>query len=57
MLGNYFTRCVDNYDNDNLKYIWFDFHRECRKMKWENLSKLMDKLTDDVTKVGYFEMI
>ena len=23
----------------------------------DNLSKLMDKLTDDVTKVGYFEMV
>jgi hypothetical protein len=24
-----------------LTYEWFDFHHECRKMKYENLSKLM----------------
>ena len=24
----------------NVKYVWFDFHHECRNMKWENLSKL-----------------
>jgi len=25
-------------------------------MKWENLYKLMDMMTDDIEKVGYFEM-
>ena len=42
--------------NENLKYYWFDFHHECRKMKWENLSILVNDLSDDFDKVGYFEM-
>jgi hypothetical protein len=24
-----------------IEYIWFDFHHECKKMKYENLSKLL----------------
>jgi hypothetical protein len=24
-----------------IAYTWFDFHGECKKMKWENLSKLV----------------
>ena len=24
-----------------VEYVWFDFHGECKKMKWENLSKLV----------------
>jgi len=32
---------VDALKNPNISYVWFDFHGECKKMKWENLSKLV----------------
>lgn len=27
--------------DDSICYTWFDFHGECKNMKWENLSKLL----------------
>ena len=43
-LGIEFTKLVDNLKQNDMKdldYTWFDFHGECAKMKWENLSKLI----------------
>jgi len=44
----------DAFKNDKLFYEWFDFHGECKKMKWENLSKLIAKIADQVDKQDYF---
>ncbi len=30
-----------------VRFVWFDFHHECRKMKWENLSKLLHQVAED----------
>ena len=50
-IGEYYQTVVQyynttNYNNQNenankVDFTWFDFHHECRKMKYENLSKLM----------------
>ena len=40
-------------DNE-LNYVWFDFHSECKKMKWENLSKLIDIMSDQINEYGNF---
>ena len=37
-----------------VKYIHFDFHKECSKMRWHNLNILMDKIRDDMSEFGYF---
>ncbi|KIV87043.1 hypothetical protein PV11_02614 [Exophiala sideris] len=29
---------------ENVQFYWFDFHAECRGMKFENVSRLVDKL-------------
>ncbi|EGZ20289.1 hypothetical protein PHYSODRAFT_497752 [Phytophthora sojae] len=36
-------------------YVWFDFHHECRKMAWQNLSKLMTEMEEQFTQYGWFE--
>ncbi|GMF46892.1 unnamed protein product [Phytophthora fragariaefolia] len=36
-------------------YVWFDFHHECRKMAWHNLSKLMTEVEEQFTEYGWFE--
>ncbi|DBA04154.1 TPA: hypothetical protein N0F65_004262 [Lagenidium giganteum] len=41
--------------NEPIAYVWFDFHHECRKMKWENLSKLMAEVNDQFAQYGWFE--
>lgn len=43
-------------DQYKLHYIWFDFHKECAKMKWENLSKLMADIDADIKAYGYFHI-
>jgi len=38
-----------------LRYVWFDFHQECKKMKYENLSRLLTIIETDTTTMGMFE--
>ena len=33
---------------EKVKYTYFDFHNECRKMRWERLSILIKQLEDDL---------
>ena len=35
-------------------YVWFDFHHECRKMKWGNLSKLVGATSDVTEAYGWY---
>jgi hypothetical protein len=38
-----------------LRYVWFDFHHECKqKGKWNNLSKLLRQLEEPFFKHSYF---
>jgi phosphatidylinositol 4-phosphatase len=53
-IGDAFTKLIKNLGNDKLTYEWFDFHHECRKMKWENLSKLIDNIKDKMDSFDYF---
>ncbi|CAD8136513.1 unnamed protein product [Paramecium octaurelia] len=48
VLGNYYNEVINRLKNDNLKYIWFDFHHECRGMKYQNLSKLINMMAQDL---------
>lgn len=45
---------VLNSQDKRLRYVAFDFHRECRKMKYENLSKLENELAAEMNDMGYF---
>ncbi|KAL0591451.1 hypothetical protein ABG067_001049 [Albugo candida] len=40
---------------DPIQYVWFDFHHECRKMQWQNLSKLVNDVKDQFEQYGWFE--
>ena len=35
-------------------FEWFDFHKECRGMKFENVSILIKQLASRLEKIGYF---
>ncbi|CAI5739852.1 unnamed protein product [Peronospora destructor] len=37
-----------------VRLVWFDFHHECRNMKWGNLEKLIMQVDDDFLDHGYF---
>lgn len=38
----------------DVRYESFDFHHECRKMRWDRLSILIDRLKQDLSEIGYF---
>jgi hypothetical protein len=40
-------------DGAPLKLEWFDFHDECRGMKFENVSRLVDRVKDTLEDFGY----
>lgn len=54
MLGEYFTQLVSALQNTKIRYVWFDFHHECRKMRYDNLKKLVNEIKEEVKKGGYF---
>lgn len=55
-LEKMFAKTVYESGNQMMRYEAFDFHHECRKMRWDRLSILMDKLAKDQQQFGYFWM-
>lgn len=53
-LGEYFERTHNQVDYSNMRLVWFDFHAECKNMKYENISILLDKVTHEIDNYGYF---
>lgn len=41
----------------SVKYEPFDFHAECRKMRWDRLSILINRVAIDQDEMGYFLML
>jgi calcineurin-like phosphoesterase len=41
-MGEYFDKMHNVVSDNSMKLVWFDFHAECKNMKYENLSKLLD---------------
>ena len=39
---------------ERISYEWFDFHAECKKLKFENLSKLLEKVNEKLLGFGSF---
>lgn len=48
------NKVVRNLNDTDLSYVWFDFHGECKNMKWENLSKLVDICKNELSNYGNF---
>ncbi|KAJ3196723.1 Phosphoinositide phosphatase sac1 [Irineochytrium annulatum] len=52
-LGDEFARNVRVLNDPRIRYIHFDFHHECRKMRWDRISLLVDQMNSDLEKQGY----
>ncbi|KAF7521163.1 hypothetical protein PCG10_008567 [Penicillium crustosum] len=58
-LGEQYERYTESFnaaggiDGKPLQLEWFDFHRECRGMKFENVSRLVDRLKDTLNEFCY----
>lgn len=58
-LGNTLTKVIgaaanqDSHILANIRLVWFDFHQECRKMRYQNLVRLIQLVDDDFRNYGY----
>lgn len=43
--------------DESVQYTWFDFHGECKNMKWENLSRLLETVQAELTAFGHFSCV
>jgi phosphatidylinositol 4-phosphatase len=50
-----FEEVVKRLSNPRVKYVYFDFHAECSKMRWGRISLLLDRLKDEMMKQQYFQ--
>ncbi|KAL8575893.1 hypothetical protein ACOMHN_027291 [Nucella lapillus] len=48
------AQTVANAQNENIKYESFDFHKECKGMRFDKVSILIGRLENDRKRFGYF---
>jgi len=53
-IGDAMTHMFNELKDNSLHYVWFDFHGECKNMKWENLRKLIAMVKDQFREYGSF---
>ncbi|KAI9318070.1 SacI homology domain-containing protein [Dichotomocladium elegans] len=54
IVGSEYRRHVEHLGDPHIKYVEFDFHRETKGMKFENIRKLSTSLRNDLEKIEYF---
>lgn len=52
-----FEEVVRQIGAAKVKYVYFDFHHECSKMRWDRISVLIDTLKDDLAKQQYHTFV
>ena len=55
-IGGEFDKLYADLKDPEIGYVWFDFHGECKKMKWENLSKLVALCKEELDSYGRFNV-
>ncbi|KAH7670008.1 Protein SAC-1, partial [Aphelenchoides avenae] len=53
-VGSELERVATQAALDYVKYVGFDFHRECKSLNWDRLSLLKDMLANDLARNGFF---
>ncbi|PFH46638.1 hypothetical protein AMATHDRAFT_69424 [Amanita thiersii Skay4041] len=51
-----FERYISQLNLPSVKYHHFDFHRECKNMRWDRISILIDQIKDELEEQGYFQL-
>nr|XP_006012769.2 PREDICTED: phosphatidylinositide phosphatase SAC1 [Latimeria chalumnae] len=49
-----FAKMVSSMGNGMVKYVAFDFHKECSRMRWHRLQILVDQVAEQQDEFGYF---
>jgi phosphatidylinositol 4-phosphatase len=54
-IGKKFSEVVQALKDDRVVgYEWFDFHAECKNLKFENTAKLLDKVNEKIVAMAGF---
>ena len=48
-----YEELIRNLGLEKVKYVYFDFHAECSKMRWGRISLLIEHLRDDLLAQAY----
>ncbi|KAF8641228.1 hypothetical protein AX17_000862 [Amanita inopinata Kibby_2008] len=51
-----YERYITQLNLPNVRYQYFDFHNECKHMRWDRISVLIDKIKDELEQQGYFHL-
>uniref|UniRef100_A0A8C8GKD3 SAC domain-containing protein n=1 Tax=Oncorhynchus tshawytscha TaxID=74940 RepID=A0A8C8GKD3_ONCTS len=49
-----FAKMVSGMENSMIKYVAFDFHKECSGMRWDRLNILVDNVAETQDEYSYF---
>ncbi|KAJ3086263.1 Phosphatidylinositide phosphatase SAC1 [Quaeritorhiza haematococci] len=52
-LGDEFAKHISIMSDPRITYVHFDFHHECRKMRWDRISKLVEQIEGELNQQGY----
>ncbi|KAK9765765.1 Phosphoinositide phosphatase sac1 [Basidiobolus ranarum] len=56
-MGIAFEDRINELHNPHVKYVHFDFHHECRNMRWDRISVLVDQISSDLDRQGYYHSL
>lgn len=51
-----YDRAMAEANVPQARYQYFDFHNECKGMRYERISNLVDLLEEDLVKKGYVSL-
>ncbi|KAG0325403.1 hypothetical protein BGZ99_000650 [Dissophora globulifera] len=54
-MSDAFQKHIDTLNDKDVKYLHFDFHHECSKMRWHRVSLLLDHFQEELVAQGYFK--
>ncbi|KAI9346942.1 SacI homology domain-containing protein [Obelidium mucronatum] len=52
-LSDTWSRLNSQLNDPNVRYLHFDFHHECKNMRWDKISKLVAEIEADLIAQGY----
>jgi len=59
IIGELYHKCLKESNIPRIDFTWFDFHEECKKMKYENISKMLktSSVSGGLSNFGYTHII
>lgn len=52
-LGDNFAKHISHLNDQRIRYVHFDFHKECSKMRWDRISVLIADIEKELQSQGY----